>query len=274
MGSPTTGVFELPGEVGDVVEALATHRDQRGVVLGGGRGESGDTAPGRDWDLLVYVEPGHLGRLDFTGRLNGFDVSPTPNMPFVCAEGAVRLDDGDAVEVLFVDTALVRASAEASRRGSFTLCPMARLISGMPSYVVEAEIVRGVLCAPEAPAVPTEPPQALIEAATSWWHGRASLSLLLAGDCTAKDDPLAASAHLLAAAQSFAHVVGLRSGWYLPAKSFVTRTLRSWPGGERALALLAARPSSQGIRELGDLMGLTEASGLAWAEVGRERGIP
>lgn len=274
MDRPRIASFNPPECVMRVVEALATHLDQRGVVLGGGRGETGDMGPGRDWDLFVYVEDAAMSdRLDFTSRIDGFRVARTPNMPFVCAEGGVQLASGDAVDVLFVDIGLVHESVNNSRRGSFSLCPMARLISGMPSYVVEAEIALGIECSDGVPAVPANPPDALVVAASSWWYGRASLSFLLAGDSIKKSDSLATTAHLLAAAQSFCHRIGLQNGWYLPSKAFVSRALKSRPYGEQVLGVLGGRPSAESVLAVGEILGLSERAGLAWAAEGRERGV-
>lgn len=252
---------------------LARYRDDRGVVLGGRRGEFGDLGPGHDWDILVYVERGRLDRLDFAPRMPEFTVTMTPHMPFVGAEGFARLNDGDVVDVLFIDAELVRRSVGDSERGLFTLCPMARLISGMPSYVVESEVARGSRLADGVPAVPDRPPERLVENASSWWFGRASLSLLLADDCVAQQDHVAALAHLLAAVESFVHSVSITEGWYLPSKSFVTRSLRRLPGGDRVLELLDGRATTETVREIGDNLRLTKAAGLAWAAEGRERGL-
>jgi hypothetical protein len=272
-GEGRTRAADLPGPVSRTVEALATHRGRRGVVLGGGRGESGDRGPGRDWDLLVYLEGSGTDPVTIAEAVPGLRVSRTPHMPMVDAEATRDLEDGDTVDVLFIRADLVRRSIDDSRRGHFGVGPMARMIAGMPSYVLEAEIVLGVTCAGDPPPAPAVPPEPLVVAASRWWHGRASLSALFARDCVAKGDDLAARAHLLAAAEAYAHVLGLSRGWYLPSKVFLTKNIRCLPDGEEVLGLLRETPSPSTVRALATRLDLTESAGLAWAGEGREQGV-
>lgn len=256
--------LQLPAHVRNFADALSCVPAVASVRLGGSRG-------GRDWDLLAYLRPSFTWQSLARALPPGTETARfSPTLPTALGEASLSHPEG-TVDCAFVDLRRLEWSARNSRRGRFSLLPMARSLEGMPSYVLEAE---EALAAPlSGPSLaPSSPPAPLVTEGRAWWAGRAALSLLIAEDSLRVGDPLTAGAHCASALWSVSHHRALGAGWYLPGKRLLVTTVDAETRAIAAAVVAEGPAAEQLVGALRDRLELTAEQGLAWARAAAESG--
>jgi hypothetical protein len=197
---------EIPG-----VEAVALGGSR---AWGAGRDDS-------DWDFGLYyrgdidvaavralgfegeiVEPGRWGRL-----VNG---------------GAWLVVDGRRVDLLYRDLDFVRHWTEEAEVGRFEVDLVEGYVAGMATYVLAGELALAKVLVGELPR--PRFPDALREAAPSYWRRSAEHSLLVAGHQARTGDVAGCAGLLAKAAIAVAQArLAARGEWALNEKGIVRR---------------------------------------------------
>jgi predicted nucleotidyltransferase len=190
------------------------------VTLGGSRGR-GEGRPDSDWDFGLYyrddidveavralgfegeiVEPGAWGRL-----VNG---------------GAWLTVDGERVDLLYRDIAVVEHWTAEASRGRFEVDLVEGYVAGMATYILAGELALAKVLVGDLPRPAY--PEALRMAAAAFWQASADFSLKVA-DNRARAADTSTCAGLLAKAALAAAQARLaeRGEWALNEKAIIRR---------------------------------------------------
>jgi predicted nucleotidyltransferase len=206
-------VAALAAELQAIPAALA-------VVLGGSRA-TGTHRPDSDWDLGLYyrgsLDPDDLRRLGHPGH-----VSELGEWGPIMHGGAWLTIEGTPVDVLFRDLDTVEHWLDEARQGRFEVLSQNGYLVGAPTYVLVGELAIGRPIAGELPR--PSYPDALADAASERWRGRAAVALMFAQLHARADDDVACTGMLAAAALCTAHArLAERREWVLNEKGLVRR---------------------------------------------------
>lgn len=211
-----------PSFVDHIADQLAALPGVLAVSLGGSRA-SGTHGPGSDWDFALYYrdrfDPADLRTLGWEGT-----VSEIGGWGGGVFNGGAWLEiEGRRVDVHFRDLHVVEHQLAEAQQGRFHIEPLMFHLTGIPSYLVVAElamnrVLRGDLPHPAYP-------QRLRDAAPPDWRGRADLTLhyaraayVDAGKLTELAGALATSAMMTAHA-----VLAARGEWVTNEKRLLER---------------------------------------------------
>lgn len=158
----------------ELAAMLAALPGVEAVALGGSRAQ-GTARADSDWDFAIYYrdafDPEDLRRLGWPGMVS--EIGGWGGGVF--NGGAWLTVDGRSVDVHYRDLAVVEREIERAARGEFAIEPLMFHLSGIPTYLLLAElainrVLVGHLPRPEYPA-------ALSERASALWADRARAHL-------------------------------------------------------------------------------------------------
>ncbi|MCL2795148.1 MAG: nucleotidyltransferase domain-containing protein [Microbacteriaceae bacterium] len=155
--------------VGDRLGALP---GVEAVTLGGSRAE-GTNRPDSDWDFSIYYrgdfDPQCLRDLGWPGNVGELGSwSSTPNTVF--NGGAWLTIDGRPSDVHYRDLDVIDRVIAEAHEGRFETEPLWFHLSGLPSYLVLAELAVKQVLTGELPDVAEYPPALREHAPDVWWR--------------------------------------------------------------------------------------------------------
>jgi hypothetical protein len=207
---------ELPAEIRDLVDVLASMSGAVAVVLGGSRA-LGTPTPRSDWDLGVY----YRGKLD-TAALAHFGVVHPPGSWGRVMNGGAWLTIANAkVDVLFRDLDVVEHWSGRASEGEFEVDALLGYLAGVPTYSLLAERAVAVplrRALPDAGAYPRK----LKETGLSRWHYHCQFSFEHARMRAERGDVTGTAGHVAKALAEEAHARLCRRGqWVLNEKGIL-----------------------------------------------------
>jgi hypothetical protein len=209
------------------------------VALGGSRA-TGTHRSDSDWDLGLYYrgpfDPADLRDLGHRGY-----VSPLGEWGPVMNGGAWLTVDGERVDVIYRDLALVEHSLADVREGRVEIVAQNGYLVGAPTYVLAGELALNRVLSGELPR--PDYPDALAAAAPRRWRDQAALALMFAGMYAETGDAVLSAGMLTQAVLSAAHaLLAERREWVVNEKRLVERA-----GLEDAQRLLADLSDLPGV---------------------------
>jgi hypothetical protein len=209
-----------------IADALASLLAVRAVSLGGSRAQ-GTARPDSDWDLAIYYRGafrpddlrGLADRSGWTGEVS--EVGAWGGGIF--NGGAWLTVDGTGVDLHYPDLDVVEAQLVRAERGEFDVEPLMFHLTGIPTYLLVAELAINVVLHGSLPGPAY--PVALRDSASREWAGRATLTLDYAAANHAPRGRLAQCAGLMVlAATQFAHaILAARGHWVTNEKGVLER---------------------------------------------------
>lgn len=203
-----------------LVERLSGIPGVLAVCLGGSRAW-GEERPGSDWDFGLYyrgeIDTGAVRVLGFEGEV----VEPGA-WDRLMNGGAWLLIDGERVDLLYRDLAVVEHWLSEAEQGRFQIDNVGGYLAGMPTYTLAGElalnrVLHGVVPRPAFP-------EALRQRAPHRWESEASFSLLYADTYAERGEVSACAGSLTKAVMAAAHArLAARGEWSLNEKGIVRR---------------------------------------------------
>ena len=213
----------LPASIADLAHDLSGIPGVVGVVIGGSRA-LGIERPDSDWDLGLYyrsseqpVDPQQLRDRRYEGH-----VSELGEWGPIVNGGAWLTVGGLPVDVLFRDLDTIERWIAEAEQGRFEILMQNGYIVGAPTYLPAGELAS---CQPIIGQLPRpEFPQALADAASSRWTGRASVSMMFAQGYARLGDRVCCAGMLAGAVLCTGHArLAQRREWVLNEKQLVQR---------------------------------------------------
>jgi nucleotidyltransferase-like protein len=234
-----------PPQVDELVAKLAAVPGVVAVALGGSRA-TGNARADSDWDLGVYyragersLDPDDVRALGYPGEVSGLGAwGPIIN------GGAWLTVDGIQVDLLFRDLDVVEHSLSEAHAGRFEMLDQHGCLVGAPTYILAGELALGQPLTGRLPHAAFS--DALAASASSYWHGRAQVSLMFAGIYAHTAERVCCLGMLASAILCAAHSrLASRREWALNEKRLVERaglrhTEALMIGDERSLPDLVA----------------------------------
>jgi hypothetical protein len=213
----------MPPQVDELVARLAAVPGVVAVALGGSRA-AGRARADSDWDLGVYyrggercLDPDDVRALGYTGEVSGLGAwGPIVN------GGAWLTVEGIPVDLLFRDLDLVEHWLSEAYAGRFEVLDQHGSLVGAPSYILAGELALGQPLSGQLPR--GEFSGALSASASSYWHGRARVSLMFAEGYAQTDERVCCLGMIASAILCAAHSrLASRREWALNEKRLVER---------------------------------------------------
>lgn len=211
----------MPAALRDLVGKLAALPGVKAVALGGSRAQ-GTAHPDSDWDLGVYYrsgfDPSDVRTLGYQGTVVG--IGEWGNGVF---NGGAWLEiDEHKVDLLWRDLAVVEHEVTEAAAGRWRMEPLMFHLSGIPTYIIVAELAMNHVLVGELPR--PEYPGPLQASAGRDWAQRAEQTLDYARTAHARHGRVTACFGLLAVgAAEYAHAVAATSAkWVTNDKALLT----------------------------------------------------
>jgi len=242
----------VPPQVAELARRLAGIPSVVAVALGGSRA-TGHARADSDWDLGVYyragerpLDPDDVRALGYTGEVTGLGAwGPIVN------GGAWLTVDNMPVDVLFRDLDLVEHWLAEADDGRFELLDQHGYLVGAPTYIVAGELALSRPLQGDLPGGVFSGP--LAGSASSYWQGRARVSLMFAAGYARGGERVGCVGMLASALLCAAHggLAGRRE-WVLNEKRLIDRAQL-----ERAGALLIHSADLPGtVAQVSDAIGI------------------
>jgi predicted nucleotidyltransferase len=247
-------VIDVPA----LARRLAAIGGVEAVALGGSRAR-GSERPDSDWDIGLY----YRGRLDVDAvRSLGYDghIAELGDWGRLMNGGAWLLIDGEAVDLLYRDLAVVEHWIEQAEAGRFEVDALPGYVVGIATYVLAGEVALNRPLAGRLPAVAY--PERLRESAPPWWLANAAFSLTYAESVAARGDVTGCAAQLARAVVAVAHArLAGRGEWALNDKGIAARA--GLAGAGIVLSTLGTTPAQLGraVAEVRALLDLPRVPG-------------
>lgn len=247
-GHLSTQSEDEPQLVARLVEELSQLPGVEAVALGGSRA-AGTHHAGSDWDLGVYYrgdcfQPADVRALGYPGTV----VELGEWGGGVFNGGAWLQIDDSKVDLLWRDLDVLDHEIAEARAGRWRLEPLMFHLTGIPTYILLAELAVNRVMYGDLPQ-PDYPP-ALREVAGRDWAKRAELTLAYASTAHVAHGRIAACLGLVAiGAAEYAHAVAATAGrWVTNDKNLLTT------GGmghvDRLVGRLPPEPTSEQMQTL------------------------
>ena len=205
----------LPQAVTDLVAVLSAMRGTVAVVLGGSRAVRSDDQES-DWDIGVY----YRGEIDLTALSALGTVFPPGSWGRVMNGGAWIECEGEKVDVLLRDLDVVEYWTRRAQDGEFERDALLGYLTGIPTYVLSAELAS---CLPLRGTVEAVPfPPKLAAAAPQVWRFCRSFSLDYARMHAARGNVAGVAGQAAAAVMEEAHAISCeRRQWICNEKRLI-----------------------------------------------------
>lgn len=205
----------VPQPVADLVDVLAAMRGTVAVVLGGSRAVRSDDKES-DWDLGVY----YRSDIDLTELSKLGTVFPPGSWGRIMNGGAWIECAGEKVDVILRDLDVVEYWTRRAQEGEFDRDALLGYLTGIPTYVLCAELASCLPLHGNVEAVPFPPK--LAAAAPQVWRFCRSFSLDYARAHAARGNLAGAAGQAAAAIMEEAHAVLCeRSEWMCNEKRLI-----------------------------------------------------
>jgi Polymerase beta, Nucleotidyltransferase len=192
------------------------------VMLGGSRG-SGTERPDSDWDFAIYYrgafDPQEIRELGWPGEVSG--IGGWGGGVF---NGGARLQvDGRSVDIHYRDLASIDLELGEATAGRFRIEPLMFHLSGIPTYLVIAELALGQVMRGDLPH-PAYPPRLRERAPQIWWERADRLFTYATKNYAARSQPALCVGMVVQATCNAAHgVLAKRGEWITNEKSLLAR---------------------------------------------------
>jgi predicted nucleotidyltransferase len=205
-----------------VTEQLAKLPKVEAVVLGGSRG-SGAERRDSDWDFTIYYrgafDPQEIRELGWPG-----EVSEIGGWGGGVFNGGAWLQvDGRSVDIHYRDLASIDLELSEATMGRFRIEPLMFHLTGVPTYLVIAELALGQVMSGDL-LHPAYPPRLRERAPQIWWDRADRLFTYATKNYAARSQPAMCVGIVVQAACNAAHgVLAHRGEWITNEKSLLAR---------------------------------------------------
>ena len=206
---------EIPQAITELVDVLAAMPGTVAVVLGGSRAVRSDDKES-DWDLGVY----YRGEIDLTALSALGTVFPPGSWGRVMNGGAWLECGEEKVDVILRDLDVVEYWTRRAQEGEFDRDALLGYLTGIPTYVLTAELASCLPLSGNVEAVPFPPK--LAAAAPQVWRFCRSFSLDYARMHARRGNVAGVAGQAAAAVMEEAHAISCeRSHWVCNEKHLI-----------------------------------------------------